>query len=173
MNRQYSRTWLLLVFLTVCSMDTLAQRRLSVIDVETLVPVVGANVVSSEGTTTTDSLGMFSIADSCKTLVFSHVNYEPRIINVNEVRDTVYLISKLLNLKEVIVFGHGKKRDHSDLIKSLKLNKTEAELAAAKVDVGASLNLGKVLKALIPKRRRKGYRKEQQRKRLKEILEEY
>lgn len=173
MNRHYSRMGLLLLFLAGCSMDMLAQRRLSVIDVETLVPVVGANVVSSEGTTTTDSLGMFTIADSCKTLVFSHVNYEPRIINLNEVRDTVYLISKLLNLKEVVVFGHGKKRDHSDLMQGLKLNKTEAQLAAAKVDVGVSLGLGKVLRALIPKRWRKGYRKEQQRKRLKEILEEY
>ena len=43
-------------------------------------------------------------------MVFSHVNYESRIINMEEVRDTVYLISKLLNVKEVVVFGKAKLR---------------------------------------------------------------
>lgn len=43
-------------------------------------------------------------------MVFSHVNYESRIINMEEVRDTVYLISKLLNVKEVVVFGKAKPR---------------------------------------------------------------
>ena len=96
-----------------------AQRRLVVVDVETLIPVAGANVVSREGTVTTDSLGHVSVSDSCKSLSLSHVNYESRLINLNEVRDTVFMISKLLNLKEVVVFGHGKKRDYSELQRRL------------------------------------------------------
>ena len=52
-----------------------AQRRLVVVDVETLIPVAGANVVTSDGNTTTDSLGYFSVSDSCRTMAFSHVNY--------------------------------------------------------------------------------------------------
>ena len=165
--------WLVMSFLTVCSVDTFAQRRLSVIDVETLQPVAGANVVSSQGTTTTDSLGVFYITDSCQTLVFSHVNYESRIVNLEEVQDTIYMISKLLNLKEVVVFGHGKKRDYSKLMKLLKTKDTEAELADANLEVGVKLDLWKVLNALIPKKWRKSYRKEQKKKRMKEILDNY
>ena len=95
------RFTLLLLFMSVVT-QAFAQRRLVVVDVETLIPVVGANVVSKDGNTTTDSLGYFSVSDSCHSLAFSHVNYEPRMINLTEVRDTVYLISKLLNVREVV-----------------------------------------------------------------------
>ena len=107
------------------------------------------------------------------TITFSHVNYESRIINLDEVRDTVFMISKLLNLKEVVVFGHGKNRDYSDLQKSLKRDKIEAQLAAADPSVGFRIDLAKVVNAVIPKRWRPGYRKEQRKKRLKEILDNY
>ena len=82
---------LLLLLITAVVSQAFAQRRLVVVDVETLVPVIGANVVSADGNTTTDSLGYFSVSDSCRSLAFSHVNYEPRMINLTEVRDTVYL----------------------------------------------------------------------------------
>ena len=91
--------------------------KLVVVDVETLIPVAGANVMSKDGNTTTDSLGYFSVSDSCRSLAFSHVNYEPRMINLTEVRDTVFLISKLLNVREVVVFGHG---PHDVLPEALK-----------------------------------------------------
>jgi hypothetical protein len=150
-----------------------AQRRLVVVDVETLAPVVGANVVSRDSTQTTDSIGHVFVSDSCMTITFSHVNYESRIINLDEVRDTVFMISKLLNLKEVVVFGHGKNRDYSDLQKSLKRDKIEAQLAAADPSVGFRIDLAKIVNAVIPKRWRPGYRKEQRKKRLKEILDNY
>ena len=151
----------------------MAQRRLVVVDVETLAPVVGANVVSRDSTQTTDSIGHVFVSDSCMTITFSHVNYESRIINLDEVRDTVFMISKLLNLKEVVVFGHGKNCDYSDLQKSLKRDKIEAQLAAADPSVGFRIDLAKVVNAVIPKRWRPGYRKEQRKKRLKEILDNY
>ena len=88
-------------------MDGFSQRRLVVVDVETLIPVVGASVVSREGTSITDSLGYVVVSDSCQSLSFTHVNYESRIINLKEMRDTVFMISKLLNIKEVVVFGKG------------------------------------------------------------------
>lgn len=150
-----------------------AQRRLVVVDVETLAPVVGANVVSRDSTQTTDSIGHVFVSDSCMTITFSHVNYESRIINLDEVSDTVFMISKLLNLKEVVVFGHGKNRDYSDLQKSLKRDKIEAQLSAADPSVGFRIDLAKVVNAVIPKRWRPGYRKEQRKKRLKEILDNY
>ena len=151
--------------------QAVAQRRLVVVDVETLIPVAGANVVSREGTVATDSLGHVSVSDSCKSLSFSHVNYESRLINLNEVRDTVFMISKLLNVKEVIVFGHGKKRDYSELQRRLGLDRVEAQLAAAGspgMDLVALFNT-----LFVPKKWRASYRKKQRMKRLKEILDSY
>ena len=151
--------------------QAVAQRRLVVVDVETQIPVAGANVVSREGTMTTDSLGHVSVSDSCRSLSFSHVNYESRLINLNEVRDTVFMISKLLNVKEVIVFGHGKKRDYSELQRRLGLDRVEAQLVAAGspgMDLVALFNT-----LFVPKKWRASYRKKQRMKRLKEILDSY
>ncbi len=161
---------LLLLLITAVVSQAFAQRRLVVVDVETLVPVIGANVVSADGNTTTDSLGYFSVSDSCRSLAFSHVNYEPRMINLTEVRDTVYLISKLLNVREVVVFGHGPHDVLPEALKKqLKINKTEAELAAANP---GGANLLPLLARLIPKKWRKN-KKEERMKRLRQILEEY
>jgi hypothetical protein len=161
---------LLLLLITAVVSQAFAQRRLVVVDVETLVPVIGANVVSADGNTTTDSLGYFSVSDSCRSLAFSHVNYEPRMINLTEVRDTVYLISKLLNVREVVVFGHGPHDVLPEALKKqLKINKTEAELAAANP---GGANLLPLLVRLIPKKWRKN-KKEGRMKRLRQILDEY
>ena len=161
---------LLLLLITAVVSQAFAQRRLVVVDVETLVPVIGANVVSADGNTTTDSLGYFSVSDSCCSLAFSHVNYEPRMINLTEVRDTVYLISKLLNVREVVVFGHGPHDVLPEALKKqLKINKTEAELAAANP---GGANLLPLLARLIPKKWRKN-KKEERMKRLRQILEDY
>ena len=154
----------------VWAMMAQAQRKLVVVDVETMIPVVGANVSSKDGNCTTDSLGYFSVSDSCRTLSFSHVNYESRLVNLNEVGDTVFMISKLLNIKEVVVFGHG---PHDVLPESLKkqirMNKKEAQLAA--IDPG-SVNLLPFITYLIPKKWRVSA-KEKRRRRMKEILDNY
>ena len=161
---------LLLLLITAVVSQAFAQRRLVVVDVETLVPVIGANVVSADGNTTTDSLGYFSVSDSCRSLAFSHVNYEPRMINLTEVRDTVYLISKLLNVREVVVFGHGPHDVLPEALKKqLKINKTEAELAAANP---GGANLLPLLTRLIPKKWRKNKKEERMRRR-RQILEDY
>ena len=163
------RRMLLLLFLAAVT-QAFAQRRLVVVDIETLIPVAGANVVSKDGNTTTDSLGYFSVSDSCRSLAFSHVNYEPRMINLTEVRDTVFLISKLLNVREVVVFGHGPHDVLPEALKKqLKINKTEAELAAADP---SSVNLLPLLARLVPKKWRKN-KKEEKKKRLRQILNDY
>ena len=160
--------WLLLMAVVT---QAFAQRRLVVVDVETLIPVTGANVVSSDGNTTTDSLGYFSVSDSCRTLAFSHVNYEPRMINIKEVRDTVFLISKLLNIREVVVFGHGPHDVLPEALKKqLRMNKTEAELAS--INPGSGGNLLALAGKLIPKRWRRN-KKEERLKRLRQILDDY
>ena len=147
-----------------------AQRRLVVVDVETLIPVAGANVVTKYGNTTTDSLGYFSLSDSCKSVALSHVNYESRMIKLNEVRDTVYMISKLLNLREIIVFGHGKRDELPDALKKqLEVNKEDAKLASIDPSSG---NLLSLIGYIIPKKWRKNSKKAR-RERIKEILDNY
>ena len=159
-----------LLLLMVVVIQGFAQRRLVVVDVETMIPVVGANVISKDGNCTTDSLGYFSVSDSCKTLSFSHVNYESRLVNLNEVSDTIFLISKLLNIKEVVVFGHGKREEMPDALKKqLETEKENAKLASIDPSSG---NLLTLLGYLIPKKWRKNT-KEARRKRMKEILDNY
>ena len=148
-----------------------AQHRRVVVDVETLIPIGGVNVTSANQTIVTDSLGYFSVPDSCRSLAFSHVNYESRLVNTAEVGDTIFLISKLLNVKEVVVFGHGQYRDDlKDLNKQLRMKKAEAQLLAA--DPSSGGNLLPLLARLIPKRWFKNTKKAR-RDRLKQILEDY
>ena len=138
---------LLLLLLAAVSLNGFSQRHLVVVDVETLVPVVGANVVSNQGTSVTDSLGHVLVSDSCQSLSFTHVNYESRIINVTELRrDTVYMISKLLNIKEVVVFGKGPLEELPfDMKKELKRKAIDAQLAAANPNSGPPANARRIL----------------------------
>ncbi len=160
-----------MTLLLLCCLQTMAQRRLTVVDVETLEPVAGVNVLGKRLSAQTDSAGIIMLPDSCRTLSFSHVNYESRLINITELRDTVYLISKLLNMKEVVVFGKGKYTDqYKELKKRLRLSKQEAELA--QIDPSSGGNLLPLLAKLIPKKWRKNKKKARQ-ERLKRILEEY
>ena len=170
----------MLLLMAVFSVDSFSQRHLVVVDVETLIPVSGANVVSREGTSVTDSLGHVLVSDSCRSLSFSHVNYESRIINIAELRrDTVYMISKLLNIKEVVVFGKGPVEELSlDMKKELKRKAIDAQLAAANPNSG--IQVFEILKMLIPKKWRENLRKslrknskEERLKRLQKILDEY
>ena len=90
------RLWIILFAIAINAAGVLAQeheqdsvqpkRQLTVVDVETLVPVVGANVVGKDMTLTTDSMGIVYVPKDSKSLAFSHVNYESRIINTKEVR---------------------------------------------------------------------------------------
>ena len=59
-----TRMRLFLLLLMVVAIQGFAQRRLVVVDVETMIPVVGANVISKDGNCTTDSLGYFSVSDN-------------------------------------------------------------------------------------------------------------
>ena len=163
----------MIVFLLLCCVAVVAQRRLSVLDMETHNPIADANVVSERFKATTDSLGRIVIPDSCKSLIVSHVNYESDIVNTDETNDTIYLLSKLLKLPEVVVFGNGKDRDYSQLQYSLKLDKIEAQLLAANPNGGTGGGLGALISYLLPKKWRPGYGKKSRKERLKEILDNY
>ena len=165
-----TRIFLLLAVL-LCCLTVSSQRRLVVIDVETLVPIDGANVVGNGLSAQTDTLGYITVPDSCQSLLFSHVNYESRLINLKEVRDTVFLISKLLNVKEVVVFGKTPHvEEYEELQKRMQLSKTDMQLSGAQP--GDGINLLGLFSYLIPKKWKKS-KKETQKERMKRILEEY
>lgn len=174
----------LLLLATLCSLMVIGQqrltangqRRLTVVDVETLVPIQGVNVASRGLMVQTDSMGCFVVVDSCRSLVFSHVNYESRIVNIEEVRDTVFLISKLLRLQEVVVFGKGKPDDTKKLNERLGLRLSKEEIQAINMSQNKGGNLLELVNHLIPKKWKEKWRrntKEGRRERLRQILSDY
>ncbi|MBR4898679.1 MAG: hypothetical protein IKZ48_07840 [Prevotella sp.] len=163
--------YVLFLLLSACCLPIAAQRRLVAIDVDASVPVVGASVMTNGGTFTTDSVGRFAVPDTCRLIFVTHMNYENRIVNLSEVRDTVFLISKELNLREVVVFGTGPTDEKiRKLNESLRIPPKDAQMLKANPNQG--MNVLGLLKAVIPK---KWFRnsKEEQRKRLEKTLEEY
>ena len=144
------------------------QRRLIVVDVETRVPIRGVNVMSSAShqADTTDWQGFVAVPDTCRSLSFTHVKYESRLLNLDEVKDTVFLISKLMGLPEVTVFGHGKGEDKlKELKKRLAISKEEAQLVAA--DPAAGFNILGLIQKLVKRR------KESKKERFRRLLKEY
>ena len=161
---------LLIVTALMCCQAVSAQRRLVVVDYETNAPVGGANVVGNGLTTQADTLGFVTVPDTCRSLIFSHVNYESRLINLSEVHDTIFLLSKLLNIKEVVVFGKAPEvEDYAEFNKRFQLPKTELQLAGAQPN---GMNLFGLLGYLIPKKWKKGPKKNRK-ERLQEILNDY
>ena len=155
--------------LLVLSMAICAQRRMVVCDIETLSPISQVSVRSSAGVEVTDSMGFFSVPDSCRSLVFTHINYESRLLNVDEVRDTVFLVSHEMSMREVVVFGKGKDDGLRDRInKMLVLNKTDAQLLGSDPSQGG--NLFGLIGKLLPKRKT---RAEKRKQKAREIIENY
>lgn len=152
-------------------MSVSAQKRVVVVDWDTFVPISNVSVTSLLGTAVTDSLGCFEVPEGSQTLLFSHLNYSSRLVNMKEVGDTVLLMSNNLRVDGVVVFGAPKENENlKKLNKSVRMAKTEAELVSA--DPGQGINLIGVTNYLIPKGWRKNSKAERK-KRLKKALKEY
>ena len=161
---------LVILALVFLSLPALAQRRLVVCDVESLQPISQVSVRSNAGVDITDSLGYFSVPDTCKSLVFTHVNYESRLLNLSEVRDTVFLVSKYMSIREVVVFGKGKNDEVAERMnKMLVLDKTDAQLLGANPSGGNLLGLiGHAIGKLLPKSK-----SAKRKQKAREIIENY
>ena len=158
---------LVLYVFAALSVTVFAQKRFVVVDVESRTPIRGVNVQSSaHRVDTTDWQGFILVPDSCRTLSLTHVKYESRLLNLDEVKDTIFLISKLMGLNEVVVMGHGKGEDAlKELKKQLRIKKAEMQLAAA--DPSAGFNVLGLLQKVFKRR------KENKKERFRRILEEY
>lgn len=164
------------LLLLVAGLSTMsAQRRLVVADVETDAPVANASILGLGRALASDSLGRFSVPDSCTSLVVSHVNYESRIVNLSDLGgDTVFVISKLLNLQEVVVFGKVSYEDDGldELRRRLRMARTEAQLVAADPSKSFGVPLA-LLAKLLPKKWRAGYKKARRKQHHQDVLREY
>lgn len=153
-----------LSFFALCAF---AQRELVVCDVETYTPISDVSVRTNAGVEITDSVGRFTVTDSCKTMIFTHLNYESRMLDLSEVHDTIFLVSKEMSIREVVVFGTGKDDSITEnMKKQMKLDKTEAQLLA--IDPSSGGNLLGIIKYILPKSK-----KSKRKNKAKEILENY
>ncbi len=159
----------LLLLLTLLPLATFAQRCLVVCDVESLEPISEVSVRCRSGVEISDSLGYFCVPDSSKSLLCSHVNYESRLLNLDEVRDTVFLVPKYMSVREVVVFGKGKDDEVRERMnKMLKIDKKEAELIAA--DPSSGGNLLELVGKILPKRKSRAQKRKEK---AREIIENY
>ena len=102
--------------------------------------------------------------------MFTHVNYESRLLNLSEVRDTVFLVSKYMSMREVVVFGKGKNDEiRENMNKMLVLNKTDAQLLGANPSGGNLLGIiGQFLGKILPKGK-----SAKRKQKAREIIENY
>jgi hypothetical protein len=93
------------------------------------------------------------------------------LVNLADIRDTVFIYSKSLYLKEIMVFGQKPGEDEiKRLEKQLRMEKREAQLAA--IDPSSGGNILEFIGYLIPKKWRKNSKAERKR-RFKKMLDEY
>lgn len=77
-----------------------------VFDMETLRPVSGVKIyMNPAGRTDTDIYGRFNIGAEVNSVTFTHGSFESLSMNVEEIRDTVWLIPKMRRLDEVVIYG--------------------------------------------------------------------
>ena len=96
---------LILLFFCVVALETHAQRRITVIDMDTDLPVKGVSVkVGKERAAETDYLGRADIPMVFDSITFNHVQYEHERLAYSELPgDTMYLLPKEHLLPEVSI----------------------------------------------------------------------
>jgi hypothetical protein len=119
--------------------DTLFRRCITVVDVETMIPIKGVSVrADRQSPRTTDYLGRVELTERFDSIRFSHVEYSAEQLSFIELRDTMYLFPKHNLLDEIVVTGIG-----ADLRNAMKKNH-EANLAQPTVK-GLTFDFGLLL----------------------------
>lgn len=132
-----------------------------VFDMETKRPVAGAKVyINPKGSVDTDSNGHFVINQSCNSVTFSHVSYENRVFNKEELPDTVWLLPRLNRLDEVVITAQGPKICVGKQEVSEYASKFKAPKSGFSFDIATLFNFKK-------------NKRDKRRKRLEKILKDY
>ena len=165
------KEYYILTILVLFALPLSAQKCFVVADIETLSPISDVSVRSKAGVETTDSMGMVCVPEDSKSLVLTHLNYESRLLNISETGDTIFLISKLSSLKEVVVFGKGKSKELPEFLKKPLVSKTDAQLLGTAQ--GGGFNILGLINYIIPKSWRKTSKKQCAKEQAKDILKNY
>jgi len=160
----------LAVFLWLLCVNTDAQRRYVVIDMETKIPVRNV-VVQCEGSTVANTIwdGSFVLdslmADSCDaTIALSRSGYMTKTLTSKEMTDTLELLPSFNALGEVIV--NGKRRSRVSMGKNYTPSFTDGLPDPSKAPVSFDVDIAGSLEKLFSGKRRK--RLEETKKRMAE-----
>ena len=129
--------FLLLLFL-VCGM-TYGQRRITVLDMETHLPIKDVTVrVDSDYVRRTNYVGQADIPLVFRYIVFTHMKYAKERLSFTEMTDTMYLLARSYTLDEIVVMGVN-----PDLKRSMQ--KTHDNIRNQPVMKGLTFDFGKIL----------------------------
>lgn len=125
-NRFAMLRFITILYCILCNIEGNAQIGGVVIDMETRKPLRDVKVyMNTQKSTVTNWAGRFDTDGNFGSATFTHGNYVPRVMKREEMRDTIYLLPKMNELAEVIVYGKkpGPKFNYSGM------TKTDAQLA--------------------------------------------
>ena len=112
-------SFLLCLLMTICCIGSVnAQRKITVVDMETHLPVYGVSVKTDTALSVmTNYKGEARIAERFDSISFTHLKYLPDRLAYAEMEDTMYLVPKSLMLPDVVVTGVN-----PDLKRAMKKN---------------------------------------------------
>lgn len=140
--------------------DSMFHRRITVVDIETMIPISGVNVrPDGQSPKATDYLGRVELTERFDSIRFSHVEYMPERLSFIEFRDTMYLYPRHNQLDEVVVMGVS-----PQLRKAMKAS--HERNMAQPVMKGLTFDFGMMLD-------KRGRRDRKRLKRAKEVLREW
>lgn len=138
----------------------LGQRKITVVDLETRLPVEGVTIrVDSGRTVRTNYLGEAVIPQVFRDITFSHMKYAKERLSFSEVADTMFMLTRSYTLDEVVVTGISPELKRS-------MQRAHDNYRNAPVVSGLTFDFGKMLD-------KRGRRDRKHLKKAKEILREW
>lgn len=162
MNHRMLRTCLSLVMIAA-SLEGAAQRQITILDMDTHLPVANVSVRAGGRVVSSDAIGRVRVDSLADSISFRHVHYLPERMRSYEVGDTMYLLPQDHVLDEVVVMELNPKL--KGMVSGWALQGAMAGAAEAPAGV-AQFDFGMMLDR---RRRRDKKHKEQ----AKEILEKW
>ena len=102
----------LVIICLVCSLSVQAQTHGVIADMENHTPIRNVQIYSDTGKNAmTDYAGRFNIAFIFGSLTLSHPQYLRRTVTKEMLCDTIFLLPKMTNLQEVIIYGKKPRTD--------------------------------------------------------------
>ncbi len=135
MNGMWLRTFVVAMLFAFVSQEAKPQRRGIVISADTKLPVSDVAIRwDNNGVVKSAWDGTFVIPKEFSRVNFHHPKFEPRMLNSNEMPDTVFLLPSSRMLTEVIIYGERRRRPDY-----VGINSTDRELIATNIGSGANV----------------------------------